>query len=68
MLALTHVAVAEHLHAAGIGLGVVVPRSLPYSFRGRFPASAELTRTYLHNPALWRLAGKQFLVIGTKPG
>jgi hypothetical protein len=47
---------------------VVVPRFLPYSFRGRFPGSAELTRTYLRNPALWRLAGKQFLVIGTKPG
>ena len=33
---------------------------------GRFPAPAELSRTYLRNPALWRLAGKQFLVIGTK--
>jgi SAM-dependent methyltransferase len=67
-LALTHVAVAEHLHAAGFGIGAVVPRFLPYSFRGRFPASSALTRGYLRHPGLWRLLGKQFLVTGTKPG
>jgi hypothetical protein len=65
VLALTHVAVAEHLHAAGFSVGAVIPRFLPYSFRSRFPASAALTSAYLRHPALWRLAGKQFLVIGT---
>jgi 2-polyprenyl-3-methyl-5-hydroxy-6-metoxy-1,4-benzoquinol methylase len=67
-LALTHVAVAGHLHAAGFCAGTVIPRFLPYSFRGRFPASPALTRHYLHHPVLWRLLGKQFLVTGTKPG
>jgi hypothetical protein len=43
-LALTHIAVAEHLHAAGFSLSMVIPRFLPYSFRGRFPASPALTR------------------------
>jgi hypothetical protein len=66
-LALTHVAVAEHLHAAGFEVTSVIPRFLPYSFRGLLPPSPPLTRTYLRFPALWRLLGKQFLVLGTKP-
>jgi hypothetical protein len=36
MLALTHVAVAEHLHAVGFSVDTVIPRFLPYSFRSRF--------------------------------
>jgi len=64
-LALTHVAITEHLHAAGFRLRAVVPRFLPYSFRGRLPASAALTRMYLRHPPLWRMAGKQYLVTGT---
>jgi hypothetical protein len=66
-LALTAVAVAEHLHAAGFDVGAVIPRFLPYSFRGLLPPSPLLTRTYLRVPALWRLLGKQFLVLATKP-
>ena len=65
VLALTHIAIAEHLHAAGFSVGTVIPRFLPYSFRSRFPASAAVTRAHLRHPALWRLAGKQFLVTGT---
>jgi hypothetical protein len=66
-LALTHVAVAEHLHAAGFTVTRVVPRFLPYSFRGVLPPSAPLTRMYLRTPALWRVLGKQFLVLARKP-
>ena len=63
---LTHVAAAEHLHAAGFAVTAVVPRFLPYSFRGLLPPSPMLTRTYLRTPALWRLLGKQFLVLARK--
>jgi SAM-dependent methyltransferase len=63
---LTHVAVTEHLYAAGFAITVVAPRFLPYSFRGLLPPSPLLTRTYLRTPALWRLLGKQFLVIARK--
>jgi len=66
-VALTHVSVAEHLHAAGFEVTAVVPRFLPYSFRGLLPPSRRLTKTYLQVPALWRLLGKQFLVLGVKP-
>jgi SAM-dependent methyltransferase len=65
---LSHVAVAEHLYAAGFEVSSVSPRYLPYSFRGVLPPSPRLTRTYLRLPMLWRLLGKQFLVIGRKPG
>jgi SAM-dependent methyltransferase len=67
VLALTHVAVAEHLYSAGYEVGRVIPRFLPYSFRSRFPASPALVRSYLRFPPAWRLLGKQFLLLGTKP-
>ena len=60
-----NIAVAEHLHAAGFSVGPVVPPFLPYSFRGRLPASPAPTHAYLRHPFLWRLAGKPFLVLGT---
>lgn len=66
-LALTHIAVAEHLHAAGFDVRTVIPRFLPYSFRSILPASPMLTRAYLRTPAAWRLLGKQFLVLARKP-
>jgi len=64
---LTHVGVAEHVYAAGFDVTTVTPRFLPYSFRGLLPPSPRLTRTYLRVPVLWRLFGKQFLVIARKP-
>jgi SAM-dependent methyltransferase len=68
-VALTHVAIAEHLYAAGFEPERIVPRYLPYSFRGILPPSRTLTRLYLKTPPAWRLLGKQFLVIGrSEPG
>lgn len=68
-LALTHRAIAEHLYTAGYEVESVVPRFLPYSFTSsRLPASAALTRRYLHTPPAWRLLGKQFLVTGRREG
>jgi len=64
---LTHVAVAEHLYAAGFAIEAVTPRFLPYSFRGRLPADARMTRRYLSLPILWRLLGKQFFVVARRP-
>jgi SAM-dependent methyltransferase len=63
-LAFTHVAVEEHLYAAGFEIESSVPRFLPYSFRSRLPAGPGLVRRYLQTPLAWRLLGKQFLVIG----
>jgi SAM-dependent methyltransferase len=65
-LILTHKAVAEHLYAAGFEPERVEARFLPYSFTGRLPPSARLTRGYLRTPLAWRLLGRQFLVIGRR--
>jgi SAM-dependent methyltransferase len=66
-VALTHVAIDEHLYAAGFEPERTIPRYLPYSFRGILPPSPQLTRLYLQTPLAWKLLGKQFLVIGRKP-
>ncbi len=66
-IALTHVSVAEHLYAAGFEVERVIPRFLPYSFRGRTPRSPWLVRAYLRFPVAWRLMGRQFLLIGRAP-
>jgi Methyltransferase domain len=67
-LALTHVAIEEHLYAAGLEPSETIPRFLPYSFRSRLPSSAGLARAYLSAPPIWRLFGKQFLVVAEKSG
>jgi len=64
---LSQVAVAVHLCAAGFDVTAVSARFLPYSFRGVLAPSPVLTGTYLRTPVLWRLLGKQFLVLGRRP-
>lgn len=65
--ALTHLAIEEHLVAAGFEVIETNPRFLPFSFTGRLPASRGLADLYLRTPIAWRLLGKQFLVIGRRP-
>jgi hypothetical protein len=65
-LIFTHLAIAEHLYAAGFEVERVVARFLPYSFTGKLPPSPALTRCYLELPSAWRTLGKQFLVIGRR--
>ena len=67
-LILSHVGLAEHLHAAGFEVSALHPRFLPYSFRGLLPPSAAMTRAYLNTPLAWKVLGKQFLAIARKPG
>jgi len=66
-LALTHLAVAEHLYAAGFTVDEVIPRFLPFSFRGALKPSPALTRWYLKMRPAWRILGKQFLILASKP-
>jgi len=65
--ALTHLSVAEHLHGAGFQVIKVIPRFLPFSFRGLLPPSPQLTKLYLRFPLIWPLLGKQFMVVGSRP-
>lgn len=65
-VALTHIAIGEHLYAAGFEVDRTIPQYLPYSFSGRLPTAPALVRLYLRMPLAWRVLGKQFLVIGRK--
>lgn len=65
-LALSHIAVEEHLYTAGLEPTVTYPRFLPYSFRGLLPPSPRLTSLYLRLRLAWRLLGKQFLVLAER--
>jgi SAM-dependent methyltransferase len=65
-LIFTHLAIAEHVYAAGFEPLRIVPRFLPYSFRGALPAGPALVRGYLRTPLVWPLLGKQFLVIAQR--
>ncbi|HEY6319296.1 MAG TPA: class I SAM-dependent methyltransferase [Acidimicrobiia bacterium] len=66
-IALTHVAVSEHLYAAGFEIERVIPRFLPFSFRSRTPRAPWLVRAYLGMPLAWRFVGRQFLLVGRAP-
>lgn len=63
VVALSHVSVAEHLHAAGFEVTTIIPRFLPFSFRGVLPPSPVLTTAYLRLRPAWRVLGKQLLVL-----
>lgn len=63
---LTHVSVAEHLVAAGMNPLIIHPKFLPFSFRSRLPSFPWMTSFYLHMKPMWRILGKQFLVVGAK--
>jgi hypothetical protein len=66
VLPLTHIAVEEHLVMAGFDLVRTYPKFLPYSFRGMLPPSPALTALYLRLRPVWRVLGKQFLVVGRR--
>lgn len=69
-IALSEISVAEHLYGAGFGIVKIIPRFIPLSFRSgsHFPLNPFMIRSYFRIPILWKIFGKQFLVIGEKQG
>jgi SAM-dependent methyltransferase len=67
-LPLTDKAVVEALHLAGFDVETVLPRTLPFTFRGRLPSWPWLVRLYLRLPWIWPLFGAQFFLVCRKPG
>ncbi len=63
---LTHLSMEEHLYSAGFKVLKVIPRFLPISFRGRLPINKFFVKTYFSLPILWKVVGKQFLIIAEK--
>ncbi len=66
-LPLTDRALAEGLELAGFEIERIEPRFLPYSMSQGFLPPPAILSLYLRVPVLWRIFGKQFLVIARKP-
>lgn len=66
-LPLTHLSVAEALEIAGYDVEEQVGRFLPYTVKdARFTVRPWMIRTYLRLPIVWRLLGRQMLVVARK--
>lgn len=66
-LGLTHLSLHEALRMQGFDIELCIDRFLPYSTQGLLPTHPWLVRLYLHVPLIWKLLGKQFLVVASKP-
>ena len=65
-LPLSDRSLAEGLAATGFALERVIPQFLPFKM-GDGPTPPILIRGYLALPIAWKLLGKQFLVVASKP-
>lgn len=65
---LSEASLGEVLELTGFGLERVVPRFLPYTLVNAPEYPLVLLRAYLALPWLWWVKGRQFLVVGVKPG
>ena len=65
-ITLTDRAVVEGLRLVRFRIEEVHPRTLPFSFRSRYPAWLVFVRAYLSLPWLWRLFGSQFFIVARK--
>jgi SAM-dependent methyltransferase len=63
---LTEQSLAEGLAATGFSIERVVGRFLPYTMSSGPPYPLVLLRLYLRLPLLWRLFGRQFVVVAVK--
>ena len=59
---------AEAMQLAGFTIESIIPRFLPYTTKSRLPRALWLVKLYLRVPLLWRLFGKQTLVVATTSG
>lgn len=67
-LPLTDLSLAEVLVMTGYQVEHAIPRFLPYSMSQGFQPPLWTLRLYLRMPLLWRVFGRQFLIIGRKNG
>ncbi len=65
-LALTELSMSEALEMAGMQTEFVLDRFLPYTMVNAPQYPVTLMRIYLKIPILWKVFGKQFLVIAAK--
>ncbi|MGH9608609.1 MAG: class I SAM-dependent methyltransferase [Bryobacteraceae bacterium] len=65
-LPLTERSLAEALRLEGFRIELAIPRFLPYTMSLGFHPPLWTVRLYLKMPFVWRIFGRQFLVVGRK--
>jgi SAM-dependent methyltransferase len=66
-LCLTEHSLAEGMRSIGFKIHLQIPRFLPYTMADGRQYPLLLLKLYLRLPLLWRVFGKQFIVIAQKP-
>lgn len=66
-LGLTHLSLSEALELKGFWIDKCIDKFLPYTTQGALPTHPLLVKLYLMFPLAWRLLGKQFFIVATKP-
>jgi ubiquinone/menaquinone biosynthesis C-methylase UbiE len=66
-LALSHLSLSEALECSGFEMHRVIARFLPFTMVGKTPSHDLLIRAYLAFPPIWKIMGRQFLVVAGKP-
>ncbi len=66
-LALSHLSLEEGLVQAGYTVDRVIPKFLPYTAKSALPKHPALVALYLKLHFAWRIFGRQFLVVASKP-
>jgi len=64
---LTHLSCREAFAKAGYDIVELIDRFVPFSTSSRLPQHPTLVRLYLRCRPLWRLLGRQFVIVGSKP-
>jgi SAM-dependent methyltransferase len=64
---LSHLSLSEALRLKGFKIQLCVDRFLPFTINGRLPTHPFFVSIYLKNPWIWKILGKQFLIVAEKP-
>jgi ubiquinone/menaquinone biosynthesis C-methylase UbiE len=68
ILPLSHLSTQEAFLKNGYLVEQMIPRFVPLTTRSTYPKHPALISLYLKLPFVWRLLGKQFVIVARKPG
>jgi SAM-dependent methyltransferase len=66
-LPLSHLSCAEAFAKSSFEIEHLIPRFLPFTTKSSIPKHPVLVKAYLSFPPIWRIMGKQFFIVATKP-
>jgi len=67
VLPLSHLSAAEGFEKSGFRVEKLIPKFVPFSTKSGYPKHPFLVRNYLRFPFVWRLLGRQFVLVARSP-